>query len=171
MKLGFTVRRIRNNDWEAFRELRLDSLRTDPLAFGSTLDRESAYPPAQWQDWCRRGASDPKEATFVAVDSSGHLIGMAGVFTREDSPNLWGMWVHPDWRRQGMARRLVLTLLDWIDQLPTTRPTVLDVNPLQQGAVSLYISLGFEFTGVEKSLGHDPSATTRQMVRRRPIHH
>ena len=166
-----TIRRIHERDWEAFRELRLESLRTDPLAFGSTIARESAYPTAQWQDWCRRGACHRKEATFVAVDASGHLVGMVGAFNSENAPHVWGMWVRPDWRRRDVAKRLVITLLDWIDQLASPRPAVLDVNPSQEGAVRLYSSLGFTFTGVEHPLRHGTSAITREMVRRPPRHH
>lgn len=169
MGASFTVRRLRESDWEAFRELRLEALRTDSFAFGSTLDKESAYPAARWQDWCRRGARDRNEATFVAVDPTGHMVGMVGAFTRENAPEVWGMWVRPDWRSRSVARQLVTALLDWIDQLASPNPAVLDVNPSQEGAVRLYTSFGFAFTGVEKPLGHDPSAITRQMVRRRPV--
>ena len=171
MGASFTVRRLNERDWDAFRELRLEALRTDPLAFGSTLEKESAYPSAKWQDWCRRGARDRSEATFVAVDSSGYLVGMVGAFTHENAPHLWGMWVRPDWRRRGVAKQLVTTLLDWIDQHASPRPAVLDIYPSQEGAVRLYTSLGFVFTGVETPVDHDPSSITRQMVRRRPVHH
>lgn len=163
------MHRLLRDEWEDFRELRLESLRTDPLAFESTLDRESAYPPAKWQDWCRRGATSEKEATFVAVDLSGRLVGMAGAFTKEGPPIVWGMWVRPTWRKQGVATRLMGALLDWIDQLAEKGLTVLDVNPSQEAAVRLYTSLGFTFTGAEESLGHDPPAVARQMVRRRPV--
>lgn len=168
MTSGLTLRRLRDSEWEAFRELRLASLRTDPLAFGSTVEKESAYPIAKWQDWCRRGASSESEATFVAVDLSGRLVGMVGAFTKDETPQVWGMWVHPTWRRQGVAKQLMRALLDWIDQLAEKSSTVLDVNPSQESAVRLYTSLGFAFTGLEEPLGHDPPAVCRQMVQCRP---
>lgn len=165
----FTVRRLREGEWEGFRGLRLAALRTDPMAFGSTLERESAYPVARWQDWCRRGSDAKEEATFVAVSSSDQLVGMVGAFTARGTLHVWGLWVRPDWRRQSVAKQLVSALLDWIDQIPGERSTTLDVNPSQAGAVHLYASKGFVFTGSEEPLGHDPPAITRQMVRPRRL--
>jgi GNAT superfamily N-acetyltransferase len=164
----FTVRRVRASEWREFRELRLDALRTDPLAFGSTLERESAYAEDRWQDWCRRGATGAREATFVALDSSGRWVGMVGAFSAEGTPHLWGMWVRPGSRRGGVGGRLVKALLQWIARWPSRPPVLLDVNPSLEGAVRLYVELGFTFTGVEAPLGHDPPGVVRQMVRRGP---
>ncbi len=163
--IPFTVRRLRESDWRDFRELRLAALRTDPLAFGSTLEQESGYPEDRWRDWCRGGSTGRREATYVALDSSGARIGMVGAFTAQGTLHLWGMWVRPEWRRRGVGRRLVRTLLRWIDRLPSRDPILLDVNPSQGEAVRLYLELGFTFTGVEEPLGHDPPSVIRQMTR------
>lgn len=166
MKPEITVRRLRESEWMGFRSLRLAALRTDPLAFGSTLARESAYTEEKWQDWCRDGATGEQNATFVAEDRSGDLVGMAGTFAAEGTPHVWGMWVRPEWRSRGVGRRLVDALLGWIDRGAPGRPVLLEVNPSQVAAVGVYFGRGFRFSGIEKPLGHDPPAIVRQMVRR-----
>jgi ribosomal protein S18 acetylase RimI-like enzyme len=166
MAARLTVRRLREDEWQAFRSLRLAALRTDPLAFGSTLDRESAYTEEKWRDWCREGATGDRNATFVAVDPSGELLGMVGTFSVEGTPHVWGMWTRPKRRNQGIGRQLMVDLLDWIGQKAPGCPIILDVNPGQAAAVRIYTASGFEFNGIEKPLGHDPPALARQMIRR-----
>ncbi len=160
-----TVRRIEEREWLAFRALRLRSLKSDPLAFGSTLAKEAKYPDGKWQEWCRYGAISPEGATFVAVDRADALVGMVGSFTDTGRPHLWGLWVRPEHRRRSIGRQLMDAVLDWVDHAGPPRAVLLDVNPSRDGAVRLYEALGFAFSGIEQPLGHDPPAIARQMVR------
>jgi ribosomal protein S18 acetylase RimI-like enzyme len=159
------VRRLRPEEWPAFRELRLAALRTDPLAFGSTASREAGYPDGKWQDWALRGSTGTREVTFVVTVPSGQLVGMAGAFWKDERFHLWGMWVHPSWRGQGLGRDLLDAILYWLDERFPGCGVLLDVNPDQVSAVRTYLGCGFHFNGVEQPLGHDPPAVTRQMIR------
>ena len=60
------VRRILASDWDRFRTVRLRALGSDPRAFGSTLERELAYPPNRWQEWATAAAEGFDSATFLA---------------------------------------------------------------------------------------------------------
>ncbi len=161
-----TVRRLRADEWQAFRDLRLAALRTDPLAFGSTLSRESTYSDQKWRNLCNDGATGTSNVTFVAADPSGELVGMVGTFSAEGTSHVWGMWTRPHRRNQGIGHRLMNSLLDWIATCLPEVSIILDVNPSQEAAVRIYASAGFHFNGVEEPLGHDPPAVVRQMVRR-----
>jgi len=164
----FVIHRISVDYWKEFRTLRLDALRTDPLAFGSTVERESAYTDDRWREWTRRGAEGEREATFIATGGTDGLVGMTGVFTVDRECHLWGMWVHPRQRGRGIGGRLLDATLEWIDRAGPESRVVLDVNPDQARAVALYRSRGFQFTEKETALGHDAPAIVRQMVRRGP---
>jgi ribosomal protein S18 acetylase RimI-like enzyme len=163
------IRRLQAAEWNAFRALRLDALRSDPLAFGSSFARESAYTREKWKDWCQDGATRGRSTTFVAVGPSRELVGMVGAFFAEDTPHVWGMWTRPEWRNRGVGRRLMVRLLAWLDKHRPGRPVILEVNPTQAAAVRIYDALGFRFNGVEEPLGHDSPAIVRQMVRARPL--
>jgi ribosomal protein S18 acetylase RimI-like enzyme len=165
MTADFLLRRLRADEWRDFREVRLAALVTDPLAFGSTAAREAAYPEEKWREWSTRGSNGSREATFVAAQPVGHLIGMAGVFSEGERFHIWGMWVHPEWRGRGIGQALLDALLGWIDESFGPSVILLDVNPSQAIAVRTYLGSGFEFTGVEQPLGHDPPAVARQMMR------
>jgi len=159
-----TVRRLEPEEWVELRTLRLAALAADRLAFGSTLEREAGYPDDHWRAWCRRGASDPTEATFVAL-SGGQWVGMAGLFRADDGFHVWGMWVAPSSRRTGVGTALLGIALEWAAHRAPETPVQLDVNPSQADAVRLYRAHGFEFTGDAQPLGHDPPAVARRMAR------
>jgi ribosomal protein S18 acetylase RimI-like enzyme len=165
MTPAYEIRRIRESDAPALRELRLSALRSDPLAFGSTEARESAYADEHWASWARRGAGDLQEATFVAEEPPGPLVGMIGIFSKDGHPQLWGMWVRPTHRGRGIGSRLVDTVLEWAGRAFPDVPVQLEVNPEQWDAVRIYRTRGFEFTGFEEPLGHHAPAIVRAMSR------
>ena len=158
-----TVRRVSPVEWAEFRSLRLAALRTDPLAFGSTFEAESAYPDERWKAWCERGATSGREATFVATGPGGDWVGMLGIFFDRQEYHLWGMWVRPESRGGGVGAVLMQAVLGWLDRTVAAAPIVLDVNPVQASAVRLYQRFGFEFAGPERPLGHSAPAVRRRM--------
>jgi len=163
--LAVEIRRIQERDASAFRELRLAALRTDPAAFGSTEAREAAYADEHWAAWARRGSLEAREATFVAAEPTGTLVGMFGAFAMDDRPQLWGMWVRPSARGRGIGGRLLEAVLEWAGRAFPGAPARLEVNPEQAEAVRIYLARGFAFTGHEEPLGHHPPAIVREMVR------
>jgi len=159
------IRRLLPTDWPAFRALRLEALKADPLAFGSTRRRETAYPEHRWREWTQSGAAGDRSATFVVETEPGRLLGMAGVFTDRGEYHVWGMWVSPEARGRGLGRDLLDRVLAWAGSTHPERPVRLDVNPVQTVAVRLYESRGFRPTGVRRPLGHDPPALVEEMAR------
>ncbi len=159
------VRRLRTDEWSAFRRLRLEALTTDPLAFGSTYGRELEYPEAQWQDWAHRESQGSTTPTFVVDTGGGELVGMAGLFRRESDFMVWGMWVAPKFRGLGLGDRLMDAIVAWIDTSFPGERLLLEVNPVLVPAVRTYLSHGFAFTGREGPLGHDPPGIVKEMIR------
>jgi hypothetical protein len=60
------IRRIRADEGLRLRDIRLRSLADSPMAYGSTLTREEAYPEAVWHERAANGAAGDKSVTFVA---------------------------------------------------------------------------------------------------------
>jgi ribosomal protein S18 acetylase RimI-like enzyme len=159
------VRRVRATDLEAYRTARLRSLREDPLAFGSTLAREEEFPPERWQQRLEQGASSPVDATWVAMEEEGDLVGMMSLVLVEGRYRIFGMWVAPERRRQGLGARMLDLGLAWAGSHAPTSGVALDVNPRQAAAVRLYESRGFVRTGKSEPLGHTAGEIAVEMVR------
>ena len=156
------VRRLRADEAERLRALRLRALADAPWAFGSSYARERRY-EADW--WAARARQDG-DVVYVA-DAGDALVGMAGGFCPEEGVvMLWGMWVAAEARGHGLGRALVESVIGWARErgAATLRLEVTDTGPAQPAA-ALYRSLGFEPTGERSPLDSDPSLETILMTR------
>jgi ribosomal protein S18 acetylase RimI-like enzyme len=161
------IRRIREPDCDAVRELRLRSLSSDPMSFGSTFDQESQYDPTKWTSWVVRGATSPEMAVLVAEPNSGALIGMVGAISEGTVSHLYGMWVDPRHRNLGLGGKLLEAILEWVDASHPSTEVRLGVVPSSEAAVRLYRSRGFVPTGKMEPLPHTPNVVWHEMVRAR----
>jgi ribosomal protein S18 acetylase RimI-like enzyme len=159
------IRRLRESDVAALRTLRLAALSADPMAFGSTHAREAAFDEAKWTDRVRQGATSTDGATWVAEADGVGLVGMIVALLQDHAVHVFGMWVDPSYRGQGLGGRLLDVLLEWAAVRAPASPVVLSVNPTQLSAVRLYLGRGFRPTGVVEPIGHTPGVVVHEMRR------
>jgi ribosomal protein S18 acetylase RimI-like enzyme len=138
------VRRVGFDDGETVRALRLHALLDAPEAFGSTYQREAAFPRTVWVERVRQ----PSNATFMCA-ADGESCGMVTVVRDGNDSQLgWlvGMWVAPTARGTGAADLLMTAVLQWSGQacLTTVRLHVTDGN---DRAERMYRRHGFVPTG------------------------
>jgi RimJ/RimL family protein N-acetyltransferase len=159
---GVTVRRIRADEAETLRDIRLRALADDPLAFSSTHAREADYPAEQWATWARESADGPRQATFFAVGDPGDApVGMAfAVIDSDDAAlaHLFAMWVAAEARGTGAGAKLVAAVVDWAaaQGARTLRTSVTVGN---DRAERLYERAAFRDTGVREPLRHSGAET------------
>lgn len=159
------VRRVRREDGEALRELRLRALLSEPHAFGSNYEAEATAPLDRWDKLAASASTGPSQ--FIALaELQGRLIGMAGGYEPDDAPEergIWGTWVAPEARRQGIGVELVEAIRAWSEQAGAKRLTlwVVDSN---EPAVTLYRSLGFSETGETQPLPSKPELTEIELA-------
>ena len=141
------IRLLAPADAAAYRAIRLSGLKDTPEAFGSTFDAEVAKPLAWFFD--RLTASD----VFGALRER-EILGVAGFAVRDGAKEahkglLWGMYVRPEARGTGVARRLVETVIDFAR--PRVELIQLSVVVGNEPARRLYARLGFVEYGIEKN--------------------
>ena len=143
------VRRLRSEDVDLLRRVRLAALEDSPNAFGETLEH------ARTSNWPARavdGADLHDRAVFVAI-AGADPIGM--VFVKCNSPPepafLGGMWVNPEFRRRGIGRSLVQQSLNFIRSAGQTEIS-LWVTRGHDDVHTFYRALGFRDTGVTDAL-------------------
>jgi ribosomal protein S18 acetylase RimI-like enzyme len=140
------IRRLTPADASLFRDIRLEGLRYNSEAFGSTFEAENARPLAFFSE--RLGGS----ASFGAFHGS-ELVGIAGLLIREGQKEahkgqLVGMYVRPSARKAGVGRRLVETIVEFARQ----RVELIQLSVVRENdqAQRLYERLGFLEYGIEK---------------------
>jgi GNAT superfamily N-acetyltransferase len=151
------VRRIRPDEADSLRNVRLAALADSPSAFGSTHSRESSLTAKDWADRAQAGSAGSQRATFFALTDH-DIVGLVGGYRPEPTSSrveLVSMWTHPIVRRTGVGRLLVKAVLDWAR---TCGAEVVDlwVTRGNLGAESLYRVMGFVKTGDYQPLPSDP---------------
>lgn len=85
-------------------------------------------------------------ARYLAAHAEGRLVAFAGLWMMVDEAHVTTISVHPDWRRRGIGRRLMLALLELAVEIGARRMT-LEVRPSNAGARALYAEFGFVLAG------------------------
>jgi ribosomal protein S18 acetylase RimI-like enzyme len=140
------IRRLAGTEGGVYREIRLEGLRLNPEAFGSTFEAESVRPLAHFSE---RVTQCPVFGAFRGEE----IVGMAGFLGREGLKDahkgyLWGMYVRAGARNAGVGRRLVEAVIDYARQ--HVEVLQLDVVSENGAARRLYASLGFVEYGMER---------------------
>jgi RimJ/RimL family protein N-acetyltransferase len=140
------IRQLSPADAALYRGIRLEGLNRNPEAFGSTFEAEFAKPLAWFSE--RLGSCQ----VFGAFRGS-EIMGIAGFAVRHGEKEahkglLWGMYVRPEARGAGVARRLVEAVID----LARRRVELLQLSVVvgNEQARRLYDRLGFVEYGLER---------------------
>jgi len=136
----------------AYRALMLDAYARHPDAFTSSVDERAALPLAWWQARLAQGP-DAAEAVWASV-AGDVILGVAGLsFERREKvrhkATLFGMYVRPEQRAQGLGRALVQAVLAHARACPHIALVQLTVSEGNAGAMALYRAAGFEAWGCE----------------------
>ena len=85
-------------------------------------------------------------AHYVVARAGDRVVGFAGVWLMVDEAHVTTFGVHPDWRRQGIGRQLLLNLVELSRTIGARRMT-LEVRASNEVAQALYRAYGFEEVG------------------------
>jgi len=85
-------------------------------------------------------------ARYLVARAGERIVGFAGVWLMVDEAHITTFGIHPEWRRQGIGRQLLLNLAELSVGIGARRMT-LEVRPSNLAAQALYRGLGFEVAG------------------------
>jgi RimJ/RimL family protein N-acetyltransferase len=146
------IRQLTPGDAALYRSIRLEGLKESPEAFGSTFDAEFTKPLAWFFD--RLSSSVVFGAIRDAKILDARILGVAGFAVRDGEKEahkglLWGMYVRPDARGAGVARRLVEAVIAYA----RLRVELIQLSVVvgNEQARRLYARLGFVEYGMEKN--------------------
>lgn len=138
------VRVLTTDDWSAYRATRLEALRTNPDAFGSSFEQESAFTEDEW-----RARVSPQGGAVFAVEDGGAIVATGAVITdwlNSSMRVLVAMWTDASHRGRGHGRMIVEHAIAHAraSGAAAIRCSVTEGN---DGAARLYESCGFAPTG------------------------
>ena len=145
------IRLLQGEDALAFQTLRLRGLQECPEAFSSSYAEEVDTPQ---QVVAQRLPSGPTSAVYGCF-AAGEICGLIGIYREarhklSHKASIWGMYVAPENRQQGIGRSLVEAALDYASREMRVHIVTLGVNTQNTAALSLYEATGFRVYGTER---------------------
>ena len=141
-----SVRVLREDDWQAYRQVRLAALQESPEAFLATYAEEATRPEQYWRD-CM------VQAHRLLAEREGEPVGVASVEMMDGAPlsaDFRDLWVTPEARNTGVASRLVQTAADQAIQDGCTK-LYYWVSTENGRAIGFALNAGFRLTSERRT--------------------
>jgi ribosomal protein S18 acetylase RimI-like enzyme len=147
--MPFEIRILSQADAGELFRLRGSALLDSPLAFLASPEDDMAFSEAAVRDLLK-----PQRDSVVFGAHSRGLIGMLGLYRLNQrkaahKAKVWGMFVLPDWRGQGVAERLLDAAIRYARSLEGVASVHLSVSESALAAQHLYEKAGFQTWGIE----------------------
>jgi GNAT superfamily N-acetyltransferase len=142
------IRPLTPADARLYLPLRRRGLREEPHSFAASPDDDRASS----EDFLRLAFADPDQAVFGAF--APHLAGTVGIYRdrhikARHKAHIWGMYVIPEGRGQGLGKRLMDAAIQWAEAQEGIRQVHLVVSSRTPVARTMYVRLGFRVWGTE----------------------
>jgi ribosomal protein S18 acetylase RimI-like enzyme len=143
------IRRLCPDDAPALLSLRREALEHEPLAFASSVEDDRLT-----LDFARTILAADQEQAVFGLFLGADLAGMVGVMRdskvkRRHRGTIWGMYVAPRARRQGMGRALLEMAIAHARRWPGLEQLELSVSDTAVNARRMYETAGFRSWGRE----------------------
>ncbi|MBC8165066.1 MAG: GNAT family N-acetyltransferase [Bryobacteraceae bacterium] len=148
------------------KEVRLAALQEAPGAFGSTYAEESQLSEADWVK--RASAMSLNGAVGYLVLDEERPCGIVRGNLDKANPlraHVASMWVAPEYRRAGVASRLLSAVQSWASRSGAGELLLMVTNN-NEAAISLYLRHGFQVTGRTEPYPNDPALFEIEMMKR-----
>ncbi len=134
-------------EWQRYREIRLEALREEPQAFGSSFAEMELKPDTFWQERLADALLGGKSWLWFAQQGE-RLIGMIGAFFDEaqQAAHIVSVYVTKEERGKGVGKALMERILAEIGKNEGIHKAFLGVNQEQTAAVEMYRQFGFTVT-------------------------
>ncbi len=133
----------KSEDWEVYRNIRIEALTKNPEAFGSTLAEALSKPDEYWQSRLAR-----EDLFIVLARADNSLEGAKSITGARIEEGVWkiiAVYTRPEFRRQGLAEKVLREVLNEIKRRGGSKVTLnVTARTEQEAARAVYKKLGFK---------------------------
>ena len=108
-----------------------------------------------WSENSVASELDNSLALWLVAEVDGEVAGYIGSQTVMGETDMMNVAVHPEYRRQGVAERLVISLIEHL-RLRSSHCLTLEVRASNEPAKNLYAKIGFVEIGCRKNYYRNP---------------
>lgn len=142
------VVKLSAEEWQLYKQIRLESLLVEPQAFGSRYADFLHRPDSYWQGRLDEAQAGENSWLLFAKERE-QIIGIIGAYRAEegDVVEIISVFVTKEKRGMGAATALMAAILEEVGKAGAFRKAVLSVNAGQKAALALYRHFGFRIFG------------------------
>lgn len=138
------LRWLAEDEWQIYRDLRLEALKADPPAFGSSYEDEVNNPEQLWKDRA-------KNILFAFVEEQ--PVGLIGHFRQprvkeKHVAHIVSFYVKENYRNMGIGKLLLDGIISRIREYGDVTKVDLSVTTIQTPAYNVYKKYGFQKAGL-----------------------
>lgn len=151
------IRLLSHDDTNIFRALLIEAVHESPSAFDESIIEITEKSFAEFAD--ELSSHECGDFVLGAFDEANHLMGIVGFYRtahgkKSHKGTLWGMYVTPANRQQGVGCALITSAIQRAKQVSGVLQLNLSVVKSNEPAKRLYESQGFQIYGVEQNAIH-----------------
>ncbi len=151
------VKKFENQDWQAYKAIRLEALSLHADVYGNSLALESAFSDDIWQG----RITAPRQAFFGLYDGD-RLIGTGGVVSDINAKDgksavFVGDYVQERYRGQNLSRLLYEARIKWVIDCGYFNQITTGHKKGNEAARRASQAFGFDYTGQEEKVWGDGS--------------
>ncbi|HAM88778.1 MAG: Acyl-CoA N-acyltransferase [Candidatus Falkowbacteria bacterium GW2011_GWC2_38_22] len=148
--MNYKIKKLKKSDWKLYKEIRLEALKNEPSAFGSSYDTEFKRSDEDWQKKFKDIESSKSSKFYYAAQIDEKLVAIGGAFQEENNEwNIIAIYTKPNNRGKGIGNKLLSSIREEL-KIRKTLKAFLRVNVDQLAAISLYKKLGFTILDTHK---------------------
>lgn len=137
--------RLTSSSWKEYKNLRLEGLQKDPLAFGGSYESEVKKSENEWKE-------SIEKSHIIGSFIDQKLVGVICFYFNKGTKtnhicNIFGVYLNSDFRNKGVSSILMDKVILLIKEYKITKKIKLTVNTKQTSAIELYKKFGFKTVG------------------------
>ncbi|WP_294372223.1 ribosomal protein S18-alanine N-acetyltransferase [uncultured Clostridium sp.] len=110
--------------------------------------------PSPWSRESYKNELNNSNARYFIAKINNKVVGFIGTWIIFDESDITNIAVHPDYRKLGIASKLINSMIDYCNKKNCTSYT-LEVRAGNDAAISLYKKHGFKIEGIRKAYYQD----------------
>lgn len=137
----YSIRFLKENEWELLKDLRLEALSCDPEAFWDTLEETTNFEDEYWFNLSQELTKKSGSRMFICENAKTIIGFVYGIRKDESNFSLGGLWITPKLRADGFGKILVQEVIKWA--MKETPAPILKIWSPKDSTTNFYSKLGF----------------------------